>query len=128
MSPGQEVAEPHPPRGAWRLIAIAVAAVAIAAFVVIFGNPFAASGGASDGHQGNSYPTQMATVLKQNLTSQTAVNGTLGYAGDYNVVNQAAGTFTALPAAGDIVRSGDVLYRLDGRPVVLLAGSTPGYR
>src|SRR5262249_11517798 len=38
------------------------------------------------------------------------------------------GTATALPAVGDVIRQGQVLYRVDGRPVILLYGSTPAYR
>jgi multidrug efflux pump subunit AcrA (membrane-fusion protein) len=62
------------------------------------------------------------------LSSQTQVNATLGFTGSYSVVNQATGTFTWLPAAGQVIRQGGVLYRLDGSPVVLLYGRVPVYR
>jgi hypothetical protein len=52
----------------------------------------------------------------------------LGYAGSYSIVNQAQGTITALPAIGQIVSQGQVLYQVNGSPVVLLYGSTPAYR
>jgi hypothetical protein len=44
------------------------------------------------------------------------------------VINQARGTYTKLPAPGQVVHQGRVLYRVDDRPVVLLYGSTPAYR
>jgi peptidoglycan hydrolase-like protein with peptidoglycan-binding domain len=44
------------------------------------------------------------------------------------VINQARGTYTKLPAAGQVIAEGHVLYRVDDRPVVLLQGSTPAYR
>jgi hypothetical protein len=44
------------------------------------------------------------------------------------VVNQAQGTITALPEAGQVVRQGQVLYRVSGSPVVLLYGKVPAYR
>jgi hypothetical protein len=45
-------------------------------------------------------------VARQDLSAQTQVNVTLGYAGSYTVVNQAPGIFTALPAPGQVVRQG----------------------
>ena len=70
----------------------------------------------------------LATVVQRTLKSQIAVSGTLGYSGSYTVLNQAQGHFTALPATGQVVNNGDVLYQVDGAPVILLYGSTPAYR
>jgi hypothetical protein len=94
--------------------------------------------------------TALATVTRRSLSSQTEVNGTLGYSGSYTVVipdsggsqpsgtgqgaapgqgaGASAGTFTALPAAGRVVRRGHRLYSVSGSPVVLLYGPTPAYR
>jgi hypothetical protein len=73
--------------------------------------------------------TGLAKVTKGDLAARSVQNGTLGYAGDYEVVNKASGTLTALPKVGDRVRTGTVLYRVDGKPVVLLKGAqTPVYR
>jgi hypothetical protein len=44
------------------------------------------------------------------------------------VINQARGTYTELPAAGQVIAQGHVLYRVNDRPVALLYGSTPAYR
>jgi Putative peptidoglycan binding domain len=44
------------------------------------------------------------------------------------VINRARGTYTKLPNSGDKVNCGDVLYRVDDGPVLLLCGSTPAYR
>lgn len=46
----------------------------------------------------------------------------------YTVVNQARGTYTELPAEGDKVDCGDVLYRVDENPVLLMCGTVPAYR
>jgi len=67
-------------------------------------------------------------VTRQDLSEQTQVSATLGYAGSYNVVNQAQGTVTSLPAVGQVVSQGEVLYQVSGAPVVLLYGTTPAYR
>jgi hypothetical protein len=72
--------------------------------------------------------TSLATVTRGSLSSRTSVNGTLTYAGSHSVVNQATGTLTALPAVGDVIEPGEVLYRVDGDPVVLLQGNVPAYR
>jgi multidrug efflux pump subunit AcrA (membrane-fusion protein) len=86
--------------------------------------------GRGQGNEGidNGSPTSLATVTRGSLSSRTSVNGTLTYAGSHSVVNQAAGTLTALPAVGDVIEPGEVLYRVDGDPVVLLAGNVPAYR
>jgi multidrug efflux pump subunit AcrA (membrane-fusion protein) len=44
------------------------------------------------------------------------------------VINQARGTYTQLPEAGSKVECGDVLYRVDEKPVLLLCGIVPAYR
>lgn len=108
--------------------ALAVIAVAGAAIGIGVTDPFKSGGNASGGVSDNTYPTSAATVTREDLSSQTQVNGTLGYAGDYSVVNQAPGTPTSLPAVGQVITQGQVLYEVSGHPVVLLYGSTPAYR
>jgi hypothetical protein len=44
------------------------------------------------------------------------------------VINQARGVYTQLPANGEKVGCGDVLYRVDDQPVLLLCGAVPAYR
>jgi hypothetical protein len=81
-------------------------------------------GGVAD----NAYPTALATVTLGSLSAQLQVSATLGYAGSCSVLNQAAGVYTRLPEAGQVVRRGQVLYQVNGDPVVLLYGSVPAYR
>jgi hypothetical protein len=104
----------------------AVVVVVVAAVVVAFTDPFRAP--ASAGTTGSAYRTSTATVTRRPLTSQTQVAATLGNAGSYSVVNQATGTITALPAPGQVVRQGQVLYQVTGSPVVLLYGAVPAWR
>ena len=66
--------------------------------------------------------------MRQDLSDQTEVSATLGYAGSYTVVGGSSGTFTELPAVGQVISQGQVLYRVDNSPVVLLYGATPAYR
>src|SRR6266487_1889957 len=46
--------------------------------------------------------TGLAQITKGNLAARSVQNGTLGYAGDHEVVNRASGTLTALPKVGDV--------------------------
>jgi Putative peptidoglycan binding domain len=77
---------------------------------------------------GNAAAAATATIARRSLAARTSLNGTLGYAGDYTIAARGHGTLTWLPAVGQVIRQGGVLYRADGQPVVLLYGSTPAYR
>lgn len=111
----------------WAVVVIAVLAAAGGAVLAI-ADPFAGRGPAGSSATGVPDPTSLATATREDLSSQTQVPATLGYSGDDTVVNQAPGTVTSLPAAGQTVSEGQVLYRVDGAPVVLLYGTTPAYR
>jgi Putative peptidoglycan binding domain len=115
-------------RAAKRVVLVVVAATIVAAAALAATGAFKRGGTASAGTIGNGSATGLAPVTRQNLSAQANVNGTLGYAGSYNVINQAQGTFTALPSAGQEIKPGQVLYQVNGSPVVLLRGSTPAYR
>jgi peptidoglycan hydrolase-like protein with peptidoglycan-binding domain len=74
-----------------------------------------------------------ATVNKGTLSAMVSLHGTLTYrarsdGSPYAVINQASGTYTQLPDVGDKVACGDVLYRVDAHPVLLLCGTVPAYR
>ena len=74
-----------------------------------------------------------AKVEKGELSALVSLDGTLTYrarpdGSPYTVINRARGTYTELPADGHKVRCGDVLYRVDDRPVLLLCGTVPAYR
>jgi hypothetical protein len=78
-------------------------------------------------------PVTTATVAEGPLSDTVSQYGTLTYrarpdGSPYAVIDEARGTYTQLPAAGDRIGCGDVLYRVDDRPVLLLCGSTPAYR
>ncbi|HYZ55467.1 MAG TPA: hypothetical protein VE733_18460, partial [Streptosporangiaceae bacterium] len=66
---------------------------------------------------------------QQDLSSQTSVNATLGYAGSYTVTGKGSGTLTWLPSPGQVIKQGQALYRVDnGIPVILLYGTVPAWR
>ena len=99
-----------------------MAAVVAGGVVAGLSGAFGGPGHANAGVAGNAYRTSTATVTRRSLTSQTQVAATLGDTGTYSVVNQAQGTITELPAVGQVVRQGQVLYQVSGSPVVLLYG------
>jgi Putative peptidoglycan binding domain len=74
-----------------------------------------------------------ATVQRGKLSDMVSQYGTLTYrtrsdGSRYAVINTARGTYTELPDGGDKIDCGDVLYRVNDKPVLLLCGLTPAYR
>jgi hypothetical protein len=117
-----------PGRRRWRgAVAGVVVGVAVAGTVVTVVWPFGGRGSAGSGSVGL-YQAATGTVTKGTLTSRIAVAATLGDAGSYNVVNRVQGTYTAVPAVGQVLRQGQVLYQVNESPVVLLYGQVPAYR
>jgi peptidoglycan hydrolase-like protein with peptidoglycan-binding domain len=108
-------------------VALAVI-VLVGAGVVAAGVAGLFNGAAPGTGGGGADKTATALVTRRTLVSQAEVNGTLEDAGSYGVVNQASGTLTRLPRVGKVVRQGQVLYQVDGLPVVLLYGDVPAWR
>src|SRR5487761_406348 len=78
-------------------------------------------------------PVNTVNVVTGKLLAMVSVDGTLTYSAQsdgspYSVINRAQGTYTKLPALGQVISQGQVLYRVNDSPVVLLYGSTPAYR
>jgi Putative peptidoglycan binding domain len=106
--------------------ALSVATV-IAALVVVLA-ACSNGGGSNTGSSSNGSATSLATVQRQSLSTQTQLTGVLEYAGSYSVLARVPGTVTWLPALGRVIRNGQVLFRVNQAPVVLLYGATPAYR
>jgi multidrug efflux pump subunit AcrA (membrane-fusion protein) len=78
-------------------------------------------------------PANTVTVKKGELSAMVSLDGTLTYrarsdGSPYSAINQAGGIYTDLPEEGDKVDCGDVFYRVDDDPVLLLCGTVPAYR
>jgi hypothetical protein len=111
---------------------VPVAAAALAA-VAATGGVLVMSGSKQQALAVQPPPATTATVQRRTLSAMVSQDGTLTYrarsdGSPYSVVNQAGGTYTELPAAGQVISQGHVLYRVNDRPVVLLHGSIPAYR
>ncbi|RFU41030.1 efflux RND transporter periplasmic adaptor subunit [Actinomadura logoneensis] len=112
-----------------RRIVTTVVVVTVVTVVVGGAGYYMAEDGGGRSKPPTTVPTGTATVTRGTLTARTSVSGTLTYAGGYQAVNQASGVITGLPRLGQVVRQGQVLYRVNGRPVVFLKGlDTPMYR
>jgi hypothetical protein len=113
-------------RTTWGLVAAAALVAAIGGVVVLPGaehSTAAAQGPAAD----------TVKVEKGALSAMVSQAGILTYGAradgsPYPVINQRRGVYTKLPENGDRVACGDVLYRVDDRPVLLLCGTVPAYR
>jgi hypothetical protein len=115
-------------RKGWALTgaAVLVAVAATGAVVVLSGGEQATA--ASQGASASTAPVQ-----KGKLSAAVSQDGTLTYrarpdGSPFSAINHARGTYTELPAAGDEVDCGGVLYRVDANPVLLLCGTVPAYR
>ena len=85
-------------------------------------------GGSSTAAPPSRPPVAAATVVRTDLATTTLTQGTLGYLPTDPVVNRMSGTYTDVPAPGTTIRRGEVLYRVDNQPAVLMIGATPAWR
>jgi hypothetical protein len=114
-------------RKSWVLAAaVVLAAAAATGGVVATSNAKHATSAAHE-------PANTVKVEKGNLSAMVSMYGTLTYrarsdGSPYSVINRARGTYTKLPEGGDSVDCGDVLYRVNDHPVLLLCGAIPVYR
>ena len=115
-------------RKTWALAAAAVLVIATATGgVVVMSSAKQSTPVAQD------TPAHTAKVEKGELSAMVSLDGTLTYrarsdGSPYSAINRARGTYTELPNGGDKVDCGDVFYRVDENPVLLLCGTVPAYR
>jgi multidrug efflux pump subunit AcrA (membrane-fusion protein) len=110
-----------------RLVIPMAAAVALAAAA---GGATLASGGdtGSGGAETSATPKATATVQRRALVQHETVDGTLGYADAETLHAQRMGTVTSLHDPGRVVKRGQALYWVDGKPVTLMYGRVPMWR
>jgi hypothetical protein len=110
-----------------------MAGAVIAAAGILTGLLVATSGEKQAPGAAQEQSTKTAKVVKGDLLATVSLAGILSYRAQadgspYSVINQSQGTYTRLPELGQVISQGQVLYRVDDNPVVLLHGSTPAYR
>jgi hypothetical protein len=111
-------------RGRRRLAAALVPLVVVAGVVGVV----LSTGSSSRRPRGGVPVTGMTTVKRRDLVETDTESGTISHANLQTVYNRWDGTITWLPSIGQLIKPGQPLYRLDGRPVILMNGSTPAYR
>jgi peptidoglycan hydrolase-like protein with peptidoglycan-binding domain len=109
------------------------AGAAVLVAVAATGGVVVASGSQETTPAAHEPPANTVKVEKGELSAMVSLDGTLTYrarpdGSPYSAINQARGTYTELPDPGDKVDCGDVLYRVDDHPVLLLCGTVPAYR
>lgn len=110
-----------------------LAAAAVVAAVLIIGGVITTSSATHATPAAKEPPANTVKVERGDLSAMVSVAGTLTYrarsdGSPYAAINQASGIYTELPDVGDKVGCGDVLYRVDDAPVLLLCGAVPAYR
>ncbi len=111
----------------WVLAGVVAAAVAATYVLVV------ASGGTGSTAAAQVAPADTVPVKRGELSAMVSLDGTLTYrarsdGSPFSAINRAGGIYTELPDVGDRVDCGDVFYRVDDDPVLLLCGSIPAYR
>jgi peptidoglycan hydrolase-like protein with peptidoglycan-binding domain len=113
---------PATPRRA-RRIGLATVGV-IAALVVGY------AGWAPKGGEPPQAPAATSTVkvVIGSMVSETRASGTVHYASTTTIASGQSGVVTEVPAPGATLGPGAVAYRVDTRPVTVLAGTLPAWR
>ena len=123
-----QAAEPpaHRRRGVrrWTIVTAGVAALVAAAgatAATVTGGPT----GSGERRQG---PPATVAVQRTTLVDARTFQGTLGYGDPAPLAGRLPGTVTDIAAVGTVLHRGDVAYRVDNQPVVLLIGPLPAFR
>ena len=69
-----------------------------------------------------------ATVIKTDFVEETEVDGTLGFGDVEGLPNLSSGIVTWLPEPGTVIGFGDVIYKINDEPVILVHGTMPMFR
>ena len=101
-----------------------IAAAALAITIILVAEPSGSSQSASAAASVGG----TTTIQYRDLILTDTESGTLGYANPRTVFDGLSGTITWLPSVGQVIEPGQTLYEVDGKPVVLMDGTTPAYR
>jgi peptidoglycan hydrolase-like protein with peptidoglycan-binding domain len=103
-------------------LVVVAAAATTGAFAVL------SMGGTGDRDAAPSPPQATAEIVRGELTDTVSLSGKIIFAKERVVRSQTAGTITAFAPPGRTLHQGQVLYRVDREPVVLMYGRLPLYR
>jgi peptidoglycan hydrolase-like protein with peptidoglycan-binding domain len=118
----------RPRKRHWHLL-LAVGAIAILAAAVAATQGIGLNNGEQGGSAYTGLPPAIAQVTKGNLQQTQQVSGVLSHGEPVQLVTQAAsGIVTWVAPEGSTIYLGDPVFKIDGKPVVLLHGELPMYR
>ena len=109
-----------------RVLAAAALLVGVAVIVVLVistGSPSSPTGSAAAATASGA-----TSVQRRNLVATDTESGTLSYSDPQTVYDRLSGTITWLPNVGQVIKPGGTLFKVDGKPVLLMDGTTPAYR
>jgi len=72
--------------------------------------------------------TSTAVITRGSILQRSTQQGTLTYSDPITVDDQAAGTYTALPQPGAVLRRDQAGYEVNGAPVWIMYGARPAWR
>lgn len=110
----------------WVLTRVGIPAAAVVA--VGAGVGAIVAGGSDAEAADGATPTASAAVERRDLVERETFSGALGYSDERSVIGNLAGTVTWTADEGAVRERGQVLYRVDQEPVVLMFGATPAWR
>ena len=96
--------------------------------VILVGGFLYLNSNQEEGSSQKSLELTTVEVQRGNLEKKEEYNGTIRQVDKSSIKSSITGVITFLPKEGSIVNFGEVLYSVDGKPVVLLKGSIPYYR
>jgi peptidoglycan hydrolase-like protein with peptidoglycan-binding domain len=88
----------------------------------------AISGGDGQAVAANGAAIEFETASVRDLEEVVTLDGTLGFPEGDPVTSRLKGTITDVADSGTVVGEGDVLFTVDGEPVVFLRGTLPAFR
>ncbi len=118
-----EAASASPKRRRWPWVVAAVVVIAGGTAAVI-----AAGNGGAANTETPAEVTNFAEAVVADLVEVESYDATLGTVAGDPVKSQLAGTVTSALDAGATAQAGDVIFTVDGDPVVLFYGETPAWR
>ena len=106
-----------------------VTAIVLTGAGIGFGVTFlAGSGDTAEAGAEEASTIEFETVAERDLRELTTLDGTLGFPEGDRVSSRLRGTITDVAEAGTVVDEGEMLFAVDGEPVVFLQGSLPAFR
>ncbi len=96
--------------------------------ILLLGGFFYISSDQDEGSNTKSLDLTTVKVQRGDLEKKEEYNGTIRQVDKSSIRSSLTGVVTYLPEEGSVINFGQVLYSVDGKPVVLLEGSIPFYR